>query len=553
MKKNNILKYILLPLLILSSCTIKEEPPFADKELIYAGDQGQKAVLDGLYAMLIEFPGYKQGFHETRQIHSGILNSRQASLQATVGSLNIDPTWNQNDFSWGNYYTLVYRANQLLVDIEVKETSTAYNIDVVGNALFLRAFSYFHLVRSWGEVPLITTPTNLETLYVGKSTKGEIYTQIIADLTLAAEYLSEGGLAPGYPKKYAAEMLLGKVYMWLASAEDSGEEDVLISGVQYETDTTSGTELTYWQSALAHASKVEGQYMLTSDYRTLFAGADGNHTEESIFEVNFNSEVAQVSYTALFTPNNWTKGLNNYGRIVVNPEVYASHQNTHENDPRFKGNFLGDYNGYSRNQSTGEIIIAPWGTNFKINDAGRLNLKTNQMGLGYAVLTKHMIKDREQTTLDSPKGFIIFRYADLLLMLAEIENELGNTSKAETYLAKILERARTSTYLNVNGDVQSGNGIDPILQPGQSQDEMRETIFQERIFELVGEGEDWYEVRRRGFAYFTSHVIEPHNNFIYFNEAIDVKLNTTNKGMLFPIPLSEIANNQALSEQNPGY
>ncbi|WP_281613074.1 RagB/SusD family nutrient uptake outer membrane protein [Flammeovirga sp. SubArs3] len=546
MKNNQILKYIILPLLILSSCTIKEEPPLADKDLIYQDVTAKKAVLDGVYALMIDFPAYKQGYHDTKQTHSGILNSKQSAQRTTFGSLNMDPTFSGLDNSWNSYYSAVFRLNQFLYDVPLTEESTDSERDLIGNAHFLRAFQYFHIVRSWGDVPLVTSPTSEETIHNAKSSKSDVYKQIIADLNVAIDNMSEAGIAPGYPSVHAAEFLLAKVYMWIASAEDSGEEEMLISGIPFETDTTTNVELTYWQSAKAHADKVYGMYSLVPNYNTLFDAKEGNQTSESIFELNFNSEVAQVSYTAIFTPNNYTKGLNNYGRIVVNPEVYTKHINTHPTDPRFINNYLSEYIGYARDQATGEVVESQWPTVMRIHTENRLTLRENQVGSGYGNLTKHIIKDRDQTTLDSPQGFIIYRYADLLLMLAEIENELGNSSQGEVYLNEVLERARNSAETP---------SFEPEGVNGLSQVELRERIYNEREFELIGEGEDWYEARRRGFAFFTSHVIEPHNNFIYFNENIDVLFNTTRKGMLLPIPLNEITNNQKMTsaDQNFGY
>lgn len=161
-----------------------------------------------------------------------------------------------------------------------------------------------------------------------------------------------------------------------------------------------------------------------------------------------------------------------------------------------------------------------------------------------------------------PKNMVIFRYADLLLLMADVENELGNTSVGLTYLNRVLTRAR-----------ESGQGGEyPKNQTNLSQDELRDKIFYERMFELAGEPEMYEDVRRRGTEYLRE-VIEIHNQsknvkFRYEFEAANgvggqfrdyeiknISEDFLRKNLLLPISADEITSNEELSleDQNFGY
>ncbi|UBM58618.1 RagB/SusD family nutrient uptake outer membrane protein [Marinilongibacter aquaticus] len=126
---------------------------------------------------------------------------------------------------------------------------------------------------------------------------------------------------------------------------------------------------------------------------------------------------------------------------------------------------------------------------------------------------------------DGGGNWVVLRYADVLLMLAEIENELGNTAQAINYLNRIRERAGLSD-----------------IQP-QEQSKLRETVAQERRFELIGEGHRWFDLLRYGTA------IETMNAY-FKNQKINISIQENN--LLMPVPQSQIDTDPAIA-QNPGY
>ena len=132
------------------------------------------------------------------------------------------------------------------------------------------------------------------------------------------------------------------------------------------------------------------------------------------------------------------------------------------------------------------------------------------------------------------------RYAELLLMLAEISNELGNGQEM-TFLTPVLTRA----------------GLTPRAEYSQGQSSFRDAIMEEYQFELIGEGEDSFHNKRRGYQYFLDHTVLPHNNSFGKKVLIgsqkyqanrEVKFSTNEAEIMkLQIPLSEINTNELIN------
>jgi hypothetical protein len=115
----------------------------------------------------------------------------------------------------------------------------------------------------------------------------------------------------------------------------------------------------------------------------------------------------------------------------------------------------------------------------------------------------------------------------------------------------VLGRARDA---NGDGNV-TPDATTPANWSGMTKEVFRDRIMYERRYELLSEGEEWFDTRRRGYQYFFDNVVTPHNNNPTKDATRDFVYPTAEKNMLLPIPLAEIAGNQAISEkdQNPGY
>lgn len=191
------------------------------------------ALYGGMYTgYTTSIPGYGEGvdvfpgmlsdeFTYNGAIYDQYVNNSLLSNEAFVSSF------------WADNYAYIYRANAV---IEAMATSTfpdAVKNQFQGEALFVRAFCYFHLVNLYGDVPLVTTTVVKDNQLKARTAAGTIYNQIITDLTTAAAILSVT-----YPigttantrvraNKYAATALLARVYLYhndYANAEAKATE-----------------------------------------------------------------------------------------------------------------------------------------------------------------------------------------------------------------------------------------------------------------------------------------------------------------------------------------
>tara|TARA_Y100000815_G_scaffold270347_1_gene294845 strand:- start:2516 stop:3763 length:1248 start_codon:yes stop_codon:yes gene_type:complete len=408
-------------------------------------------------------------------------------------------------------------ANNIIVNVE--NTTLTNRNTTLGQAYFIRAVTYFDLVRLFGGVPIRTTPVSSENLYLSRNSKEEVYTQIIQDFNLAKDLLPQttGEYRSDRPIKWAANAYLAKVYMQLASEQGAGSS--------------------YWQNAWDEAIVVYGNYSLYPNYGDLFLQIDWvENTSEAIFELQYAhfGSIRNSDRVRQYTPSNSTfvqRQYDTFGWLRPNKEIFDQHNTQYPGDPRINATYLyGSYQRYNNNNVLVNQNIYP---------------TTANGNNGYPYIKKWF--DASFNGTSTAKNHTVFRYAELLLMLAEIENEINGPANAYQYVNQVLSRARNSVI---------PAAIQPADWSGMSQDEFRNRIMKERQYELFSEGQDWFDARRRGYQYFVDTIITVHNSHPTINVGNrDYIYPTDAKNMLLPIPQSEIGNNPNISEsdQNPGY
>ncbi|TAD97466.1 MAG: RagB/SusD family nutrient uptake outer membrane protein [Bacteroidetes bacterium] len=205
------------------------------------------------------------------------------------------PTSAQAVFTlWSSFYTAIGRANNVLYGIaDMKGAEALY-----GETLFLRALMYFDLMRIYGDVPLVLEPTqviNLNKIYVKRTPKEEIYKQIVTDLLLAevlcpSEYATTAA-TKGRATKWAAKMLLGKVYLYLGK---------------------------YAESEKKLAEIESSAKFIIAPIQTIFKI---NNIPESIWELQITSNTGHLNSALL--PRN----LGGQGQIAVEPNLLKMYEN----------------------------------------------------------------------------------------------------------------------------------------------------------------------------------------------------------------------------------
>lgn len=401
---------------------------------------------------------------------------------------------------WTGSYQMINRANLVLTKAPGVTDNTALRDVLVGEAEFLRAWAYFELVSMWGDVPLYTEPVSSPTGYKGKSPAADVYTLIIKDLNDAAAKLPDVATQQGRATKGAANALLGRVQM--QNGNYSAAKEALL--------------------------KVYGKYSLAPHFNDNFDGdvtvgsnaivqASGTHefnNPESIFEVafvdkgdaNFNWGYTGEGSTAPVS----TMRSQEYGIVWGN--VIPSDQTLNEfepNDPRYKYTFY----------ESGDKIVTRNGTlpGTALTESGMNVAQSNHNGvMKKRVYRKYSVLDWTDDGFH-PDGINqrVIRYADVLLMLAECEAEVGTPAAAATYINQV--RARP----DVN--------MPPVTL--NTKEQAIAAVMHERTVELAGEEVNNIDILRwRKKGYYPSIRPDPKPGQVNF----------------FPIPASEIAANPLL-------
>lgn len=514
---NNKFVYTIISCCLLAfSCnSFLEENPrtFFNENTIYSTEEGIETAINGLYYALGQFEFYGSAYQNGIMPASGVFWSSQvANIDAT--SLNANSSNKNLTQLWSGHYKAINAANVAIDNLE-KENTFSNGQTALGHAYFVRATCYLNLLRFYGGVPLKTMPITIETIHEPRASRADVIDQIIFDFNQAKQLMpSPQNVIYARPSNYAASVQLAKLYMYEAG----------FSGVEAN-----------WQKANDELLPVieSQEFELVSTFAELF-DENNENTKESIFELQYgNTGGARTSdIPRLYTPSQSIYApatTNTFGRIRPNKEFFDRHVATYPDDPRVDATYL--YDTYEKNNGNTQKI-------YPQNKTG------NQ---AFPVIAKWF--DSDYNGITTERNYILLRYADVLLMMAEIENELNGPDNAYQYVNQVMQRAR-----DIDGDGVS-DSISPEDYAGLSQDEFRNKIMIERLFELLSEGQEWFDTRRRGYEFLKNEIIIPHNSNPTFDSNKDFIYPDDTKNLLLPIPLTELSGNQMISaeDQNPGY
>ncbi|MVM33020.1 RagB/SusD family nutrient uptake outer membrane protein [Spirosoma sp. HMF4905] len=398
---------------------------------------------------------------------------------------------------WTNDYLIISRANQVLKTIDAASFDQAVKTNLKGQALFLRAFAYFDLVKNFGGVPLfVDAATSYKETFKSRAEASEVYKQIIADATAAAKALPAQASAAGRATSGAAYTLLADAYMNQKSWADA--ETAL------KTVTTLG-------------------YTLLPAYADIFKPTNKGN-KEIIFDVQYAEGTSQAIFNALpylFIP------------VLADPSVITgvkpATQQTYGGYNVPTPDLLKVYEDTLKDQRFSASI------GFYTGPSPLIGITYNRTPYIKKYLHPHAVYG--QTADNGP----IYRYAEVLLMLAEVANEQGRQADAAGYLNQVRARA----------------GLTPLTAGSQA--DVRTSILKERQIELVFENKRWHDLVRSGLAVqvMTAKAakIKANPQAYYYpagSAPISTAFNITDRDLLYPIPVSEIITNPDL-KQNPGY
>lgn len=397
---------------------------------------------------------------------------------------------------WVSAYEGVNRANYM---IQFKDANPAGQVidfagkkALYGEVYFLRAYYYFHLVRMYGDVPFFVDKrlSLSESKSLKRTAKAEVYKQIEADLTAAIDGLPAVQVQKGRITKYAAQALLGKVYLYQKKFDQA--------------------------AAMLQNVINSGAFSLVTDFNSIFL-ASGENGPESVFEIQYSNTSPYYNW------GGQTRGQGNYavqqtGIRGLNGSAampYAPGWSTNLPTQNLASAYAA---GDKRKGVTVLDIEAYKAANPSYNITYQVAPYKNT-GLYNQKYQPRKGETSGQLELNYLNNFRTIRYADVLLMAAEAYNRSSapNTAKAQEYLNKVRERA-------------FGNALHNITATGAA---LTEAIWEERRLELAMEGHRFFDLVRTEQA------------------ATKIRGFVKGKHEVFPIPQREVEISGL--EQNLGY
>ena len=432
--------------------------------------------------------------------------------------------------TWTDYYAAIFRCNSLLVKMEQIE----WNDDnetrgrIEGETRVLRAMLYFDLVRLFGYVPLVTEPSSEN---FPQSEPIETYKLIAEDLKFAADNIptsaypkSNAAKNDGRISAYAAKALLARVYLFYTGYENGIYDPQVVTKaevLQGLEDVINSNEFelveefkNLWPAA--SAIPIQGELAFNSTY-----AGDGN--KETVLAQKFNST---QDYDGNADGNRWLvmMGLRNtdwspYGRgwgaCTVHPKMWNAFET---GDTRREASII-------------HIINEGIEEEFDIND------QREYTGMTIKKYTPMAFYDGTSASKEDGSGdfqiaqhqdYVVMRYADVLLMAAELESV-----NAQSYFDEVRARAGLSPKA-----VNKAN------------------IMQERFYEFAFEGLRYWDLLRQGVETAAGVIAENGVDVLSGNSPDKVSIEAANiiaKRGLSQIPQTQINYSNNVLKQNEGW
>ena len=475
-------------------------------------------------------------------LHTGLRNQNQSLFvlgEARGGTsmygtsildwaLNWSSPLKDNDFTkdkthvtnWNGFYGNILQVNVFIKNVEegcrfLTDSERNY---MLGQAYGLRAFYYFLLYRTFGGVPFVeeaeviyNTVSGAQDLYRPRATPKEIMDFIKEDINKSDSYFGADysfKATRSMWSKAATLMLKAEIYLWSAKVTTGNQ-------------TPAATDL---QTAKDALTPLTGRFDLLSNFSDIFDYTKKGN-DEIIFTIRFMDGEATNFGGEFLYRSDGIAGLvyTAEGRLIINDtlNIQMAGQSRHE----FKFGLFESYDDYdSRKKATFMDL-------YKRDENQQVIRKGTLMKKGIGIINTNGIR---VFVSDMP----VYRYADALLLMAEVENKQGNDPSG--YINQVRQRAYGSNYDEaLHGYTDAGFAANELA------------ILHERDKEFVWEGKRWFDVVRMQdangralvFSAAASYDSPPRPILDYATEA---------HKLLWPVDVNTLNNDPTL-EQTPGY
>ncbi len=576
-KKYVILLLCLSSLFCLTACNswIEEDPEseITDERV---GDSNEAAAewLTGTYSKWID-DMFRWGYFPRVLEFDADYISGPDWLFGTFGAGNFQGESDVTDALWKGCYGMIGRCNNAQRHIQAMEKiSAATKNNAIGELKFMKAFAYFLIVRAYGDCPI--QPEEETTDYnQPRQSVAAVYDYIIKNLEEAAAQMyknTDASYQKGHANAGSAAGLLAKVYATMASAAmPEGTEITVRTGPAY-TGTSSSRKYAPLQNIVLKKTAVVGYtdfnaatlYGKSAEWgKKLIDGEYGTYellpydklwAKESATASEFMFSVGSVSGDAVYKnavhsqyegyktsqgsdfiqSGGWV-GCSRHWYDLFDHDDYritkgVKHRWRAYTQEATNTGFFYPYTDEYSIMATGFDLSGTWVADPSGIYADGVSYYYSMDSQCLAFTTKYMDVTNDAIE-NADANWPFLRFADVLLIYAEAQNELGNASDAVTYLNKVRERS---------------NAVGATVDGLSTIEARRSAILEERAKEFACEADRRWDLIRWG-------IYLDAMNAIGGTDDSGVLKSRVSRNLLFPIPAQELNTNKAITSNNPGW
>ncbi len=445
-----------------------------DESVIFSSPGLAEAAIDGIKIPFAETNSYRgrflpfYGLNTDTEWYNSSQTVSDASDLCTYDAKPNNSQMNTTNNAWAMMYSGIERANICIRGLRAYGNPTPGSQlgYLLGEALTLRAIYYADLVKAWGDVPGRFEPLNNATIYVGKTSRDEIYKQLLADLGEAATLVPW----PGEIKETTSVERINKAFVKGLRARlamvASGYQQYP-DGIRRSSDPALSVANMY-ALALAESRSViaSGSAHLESSFETFWKKYNQEYLVaggESLWELPFSDGRGRMLFTfaVRHTTNDQfhANGANRGGTAGPLPTVFYD---------------------YDVKDTRRDVTCVPYKYGTAVNNIAKQELGTlNTWYFGkyrYEWMTRFVT-----STNDDGVNKIYMRYAEVLLIAAEAANELEGPAAAAPYLKEVRRRAFATA--------DQATKVEDYVNSKSTKDAMFKALVDENKYEFTGEME----------------------------------------------------------------